>query len=311
MATEQIEEYLETIGRLEEKGERVITSSLAHELQVSPPSVTQMLGRLSERGLLSYHPRGEIALTEKGRALARSVMRRHRLWERFLHDVLGVRWDSVHGEACRLEHATSPLLERELARAVGDNATCPHGQAIPDVDGEILREQSIPLLQLSVQQCARVVTVEENDPILLKELETLGIEPGVMIQLRALDTETGEAVLRVGEVDLPVSIEVVRALHVAPGDSEEGAQAVSLAQLVAGQTGVVDHPCRGNGLGARCLALGFIPGTPITMIRNQKSGPLIVQVRDTRVALGRGEAQKIQLLRKGPTDGSCDETRRG
>lgn len=310
MATEQIEEYLETIGRLEEKGERATTSSLAHELQVSPPSVTEMLGRLAGRGLLSYRPRGEITLTEEGRVLARSVMRRHRLWERFLHDVLGVRWDSVHGEACRLEHATSPMLEQQLARVVGDNATCPHGQAIPGVDGEMLHEQSVPLLQIPVQQPARVVTVDEGVPDLLKELQALGIEPGAVVELRSLDPAEGRAVLRVGQGDFPVSIEVVRALHVAPGEPDGEEQTVSLAQLAPGQTGIVDRPCRGKSLGARCLALGFTPGTPVTMVRNEKSGPLIVQVRDTRVALGRGEAQKIQLFRKASADGSSDETRR-
>src|SRR5512142_137382 len=216
MATEQIEEYLESIGRLEERGDRVTTSSLAAALQVSAPSVTEMLGRLAERGLVDYRPRGEINLTEEGRTLARSVMRRHRLWERFLHDVLGVKWDSVHDEACRLEHATSPLVERELARAVGENLTCPHGQSIPTPEGEILPEPSVLLLDLEPAQPARVVSVEEKDPVLLRRLEELGVEPGEAIELRSLDLAAGEAVLRRDGVDLAAPIEVVRAIRVAP-----------------------------------------------------------------------------------------------
>ncbi len=301
MATEQIEEYLESIGRLEERGDRVTTSSLAAALRVSAPSVTEMLGRLAERGLVDYRPRGEINLTKEGRAVARSVMRRHRLWERFLHDVLGVKWDSVHDEACRLEHATSPLVERELARAVGENLTCPHGQSIPTPEGEILPEPSVLLLDLEPAQPARVVSVEEEDPVLLRKLEELGVEPGEAIELRSLDLAAGEAVLRRDGVDLAAPIELVRAIRVAPDGLHAIARSVSLAQLESGESGVVDRPGSGGGLGARCLALGFTPGTSVTMVHNRKHGPLIVKVREARVALGRGEAQKIQVLKSDTT----------
>jgi DtxR family transcriptional regulator, Mn-dependent transcriptional regulator len=308
MATEKIEEYLEAIGRLEERGDRATTSSLARALHVSAPSVTEMLGRLTERGLTAYRPRGEIALTDDGRTMARSVMRRHRLWERFLHDVLGIRLDSVHGEACRLEHATSPLVESELARAVGDSSTCPHGQAIPGLDGAIVHEPSIPLLDLEFSRASRVVSIDEEDPNLLRNLEELGIEPGVAIEITSLDLAAGIAIIRIGEASTAVPIGVVNAIRVASEKPENGLAALPLAQLVAGQTGLVDRSSSSRRLAARCLALGFTPGTPITVIHNRKNGPVIVQVRDTRVALGRGEAQKIQVIIRDPTDGADGES---
>jgi DtxR family Mn-dependent transcriptional regulator len=232
MASEQIEEYLEAIGKMEELGERVSTSFLARELRVAPPSVTEMLKRLSDRGLVSHEPRGEIALTEEGRALARSVMRRHRLWERFLHDVLGMHADRVHDEACKLEHATSPAVEQELERALGDTAACPHGRAIPPAVDRATLNSSVP---------------RDGEPI-----------------------------------------------------------SVPLARLQPGESGTVQSLGSGKTLVARCLALGFTPGTDVTMVRNPRSGPLIVSVRGTRVALGRGEAEKICILGNALGNGSHD-----
>lgn len=299
MATEQIEEYLEAIGRLEEKGERITTSSLARERQVAPPSVTEMLGRLAERGLVGYRPRGEIVLTEEGRSMARSVMRRHRLWERFLHDVLGMRWDRIHDEACRLEHATSPAVERELAKAVGENPTCPHGHSIPAADGRTSGPPTIRLTQLPPLQPARVVSVREEDPTLLRELERVGIKPGFVVERSTPDPSGDGLAVRIGSSVFSISEEAASGISVSPvASAGEAALAVPLVDLAPGETGIVHELAAGKTFVARCLALGFTPGTSVTMVQNPRSGPLIVLVRETRVALGRGEAQKIQVLRR-------------
>lgn len=302
MPSEQIEEYLEALGRLEERGERITTSSVAKERQVSAPSATEMLGRLADRGLVSYQPRGDIALTEAGRSVARKVMRRHRLWERFLHDVLGFRWDNVHGEACKLEHATSPEMELTLARAVGINATCPHGYEIPGPEGDICPEATIPLIEMAPSQSGRVVRVREDDPALLREMERLGLKPGVAVEMSTLKPEGCETVLKIDGESRTVPAEIASGISVAPDASEETRQAVPLADLQSGETGTVLRFTAGRGLMCRCLALGFTPGTPVTVVQNSKNSPLIVLVRDTRVALGRGEAQKIQLLRMTPSE---------
>ncbi len=152
MATRQVEEYLLAIASLERKGVAVTTSALAKERRVSPPSVTEMLHRLSEQHLVSYEPRGKIALTEAGREVARTLVRRHRLWERFLHEVLHIRWDRVHREACKLEHATSPEVEEQLARVVGHNPASPHGYPISESDGQDEHVEAVPPSELSPPQ---------------------------------------------------------------------------------------------------------------------------------------------------------------
>ena len=207
MASEGIEEYLEAVGKLEERGERVTTSSLARERDVALPSVTQMLGRLSTLGLVVYRPRGDVVLTDSGRAMARTVMRRHRLWEKFLHDVLGIGWDRVHGEACKLEHATSPEIERQLAKIVGDNPTCPHGQSIPAADGAISSPAVLPLFDLPAGQAARVVRVRDEDSSILNEIDRIGLRPGAVIH-SSLPGDDGGCTVRLdaGERKVPGSL---------------------------------------------------------------------------------------------------------
>jgi len=305
MASEQFEEYLEAIGRLEERGERVTTSSLAKERQVSAPSATEMLGRLSEQGLVSRKPRGEVVLTEKGREMARSVMRRHRLWERFLHDVLGFRWDRVHGEACKLEHATSPEMEQKLARAVADNTTCPHGHEIPSTGSRLSSTVAIPLSDMPPSQVGQIASVREENPALLREMERLGLKPGVTVEMAAVKPD-GDTVLRIGGRDRPVPAEVASGISVIPHVPQDATQPVPLADLTPGEAGEIYRLTAGRTFVSRCLALGFTPGTRVTMVQNPGSGPLIVLVRDTRVALGRGEALKILVVKRNPTDGPHD-----
>jgi DtxR family transcriptional regulator, Mn-dependent transcriptional regulator len=302
LASEGIEEYLEAIGRLDERGERVTTSALAKARKVAPPSATQMLARLAELEMVTYRSRGEVVLTEKGRAMARSVMRRHRLWERFLHDVLGIRWDRVHGEACRLEHATSPDIERELARLVGDGTTCPHGNAIPGADGTLATSLAVPLLHLSPDQPAEIVRIPDEDPVLLREIDGAGLRPGAVL-LSSVRLAGGGVALRLEEGDRSLSEPAAGAIEVLPLSLSPRADSVPVSALLPGETAIVRSLAAGKILVARCLALGFTPGAEVKMLRNPGSGPVIVCVRDTRVALGRGEAQKILVTRRAEPDG--------
>ncbi len=302
MISAQMEEYMEAIGRLTERGEPVTTSALARECRVAPPTVTEMLRRLADHGLVSYEPRREPALTQAGRDVASSMIRRHRLWERFLHDVLGLEWDKIHEQACQLEHATSPDLERRLALALGESDTCPHGHAIP---GEAADGPGAPLLPLSAlapAQMARVVRIMDEEGAVLRRLGACGIRPGARVEL----TEAS------GEGDLSLSVEgrparlprnladKAQARVLLAGEVEAGSDgAIPLGALEAGEAGVIHSFRAGRGLMGRCLALGFTPGVEVTMVQNQHQGPVIVVVRDTRVALGRGEANKIWVIRNG------------
>ena len=308
MLSQQVEEYLEAVGRLEERGQAVTTSSLARERGVSLPSATEMLQRMADQGLVIYEQRKQARLTPAGRRQAATVVRRHRLWERFLHDVLGIGWDQVHDEACRLEHATSSDVESRLASVLGDVATCPHGNAIPGSSSDLAPAQAATLTALEIGQTARVVSVRE-DSAFLRRIDALGIRPGVVVRVASrsasaieLTVESptqppaGAARLSLdlseaeGIVALPVSIVAP------PTDDLE----LTLSDLPGGERALVRELRGGGAFVGRCLALGFTPGAPVRMVQNSGGGPLIALVRDTRVALGRGEARRVRVVRETP-----------
>ncbi len=170
MDTERTEEYLEAIYKEHSKGPSVSTSLLAKNLGVSAPAVTDMLGHLERRGLIDHKPNEGVSLTDIGLGKALEVIRRHRLWERFLTDVLGMTWDTVHDEACKLEHIASAEVTERLARILGDADTCPHGQPIPDKDGNIKQEKTMPLTDFLPSQQACILAVDEEDAKILEEI---------------------------------------------------------------------------------------------------------------------------------------------
>jgi DtxR family Mn-dependent transcriptional regulator len=131
---ESTEEYLEAIYRLEREGTGVSTSGLASELGITTASVSGMLKKLSNDGYIDHRARGEAKLTRSGLEIAVRVIRRHRLAECLLTEVLGMGWDEVHAEACRLEHAISARVEERLVAILGDPKVCPHGHPIPPSD---------------------------------------------------------------------------------------------------------------------------------------------------------------------------------
>ncbi|MBC8498120.1 metal-dependent transcriptional regulator, partial [Candidatus Bathyarchaeota archaeon] len=139
MSGNSVEEYLEAIYSFNEKGRLAKNSELAKRLKVAPPSVTQMVQKLAEEGLVEYEPYRGAFLTGKGTALAQNVVRKHRLLERFLHDVLGIGLDKVHEEACRMEHGLSDEAAAALCKVMDTPEVCPDdGMEIPpcplDVD---------------------------------------------------------------------------------------------------------------------------------------------------------------------------------
>jgi DtxR family Mn-dependent transcriptional regulator len=174
-ATEGEEHYLETIFWLEEAGLPITGANIARAQQVSPPTVHEMVGRLERDGFIERAADKTLAFTDTGREHAESVVRRHRLVERFLTDVLGIPWDEVHEEAERMEHAMSPRLEQSMRAAIGDATTCPHGH--PIVAGA--REPGVPLADVEQGASVRVLRFENEAEDLLKYLKESGIYPGL------------------------------------------------------------------------------------------------------------------------------------
>lgn len=216
MISESIEEYLEAIYKLEQKISPVTTSALAEQLGVSSASVSEMARKLAKRGLVTREPYKGVALTAEGKSRALVLIRRHRLWERFLTDMLGLPWDQVHEEACRLEHATSPLVEERLAQLLGEPETCPHGHPMPTAKGEMAVEAGCPLAELTEGQRAVVLRVPERDPALLQYLASLGLRPQAIIQVEAKAPFQGPLTVRVGEARHVLGQELAAKITVRP-----------------------------------------------------------------------------------------------
>jgi DtxR family transcriptional regulator, Mn-dependent transcriptional regulator len=179
--TRSVEDYLKAIYQLSPEGRPAATSEIAHLLALSPPSVTGMVKRLSEHGLLEHVPYRGVQLTDEGRRAALRMVRRHRLIEAYLVEFLGYSWDTVHDEAERLEHAVSDKLVERMASALGNPAVDPHGDPIPAADGSVHELSCTPLSDIPVGESVEIHRVHESQPDRLRYIASLGLKPGVRI----------------------------------------------------------------------------------------------------------------------------------
>src|SRR6202012_3547075 len=182
-ATVAEEEYLQILFWLHEAGLPMTGANVARAMQLSPPTVHEMVGRLERDGYITRDKDRTIAFTDSGVEHAEQIVRRHRLIERFLTDVLGVAWDEGHEEAARLEHAMSPVLEERMLAAIGDAKTCPHGR--PIAAGSCLA--GVPLADVEVGAEVKVLRFENEAEDLLHYLKASGIEPGMEATLAERD----------------------------------------------------------------------------------------------------------------------------
>jgi len=169
------EEYLQAMFWLEEAGLAINGANIARAMQLSAPTVHEMIGRLTDDGYVIRADDKTLEFTDEGRSQAAAVVRRHRLIERFLTDVLGIPWDEVHEEAERLEHAMSPVLEERMLAAIGDATTCPHGH--PIVEG--VREHGVLLADCEHGAKVEILRFENEAEELLRYLSAAGLAPGL------------------------------------------------------------------------------------------------------------------------------------
>ncbi len=181
--TPTMEDYLKAVYQLRDETGTVTTQQLADQLGVSGPSVTNMIKRLAELGLLRHTRYHGGELTAAGERIALEVIRHHRLLERYLVEALGFSWDEVHAEAERLEHHISEALEARLDAALGHPTVDPHGDPIPHLDGTIAAVDTLPLTHLLPGQAAEVHRVSSRDPERLRYLEQLRLKPGTRIMM--------------------------------------------------------------------------------------------------------------------------------
>jgi DtxR family Mn-dependent transcriptional regulator len=184
-ATTGEEEYLQTLFWLLEAGLPMTAANLARAMQLSPPTVHEMVGRLERDGYVTRDAERAIHFTGSGQEHAEQVVSRHRLIERYLTDVVGVPWDDVHEEAEHLEHAMSPRFEAYVRSAVGDAKTCPHGH--PITPGQ--RIEGVPLADVEPAATVTILRLENEAEDLLHYLKSAGLEPGLEGVVVASDDE--------------------------------------------------------------------------------------------------------------------------
>ena len=195
MASSATEEYLQAIYTLADENGSVISARLATFLGVSAAATSEMVHRLERDGMVTLDARKELHFTVDGQRAANSIVRRHRLAERFLVEVLGFAWWKTHEEAERLEHAMSPEMESRMTAVLGDPQTCPHGNPMPGVAAVPTR----PLETLAPGERATVLRIPdqfEHEDGFLEYLDSQGVKPGVTVAL----VERGPTTLRV-EID--------------------------------------------------------------------------------------------------------------
>jgi len=212
--TTNAEEYMEGIYRLSRGGAEVTASDLARHMGISMASVTGMLKRLAERGLVTYAPYKEIKLTGRGEEIALSLIRRHRLSERLLTDILGMPWDKAHDEACKFEHVISGEVEKRLEEALGNPTTCPHGHPLDDR----AHLPTVPLSSLNPQEKAVIVKIEDERSEFLQYLATLGLMPGVAVEVTGRAPFNGPLMVQVGNASYALGREVAEKIAVQRGE---------------------------------------------------------------------------------------------
>ena len=212
---ESFEMYMKAIYRLEREGPGVTTSALATELGVAPASVSGMLKKLVNDGFVEHEVRGDIQLTRTGLEVAVGVVRRNRLAERLLTDVLGMPWDEVYAEACILEHAITPRVEERLVAALGDPKTCPHGHPIPPSDLTEPVRVGVPLAQVDAGEEVTVSGVSEQMPEILRYLGQVGVRPGVRLRVVEKAPLGGPVTIDVDGERHAISLELARMVMIA------------------------------------------------------------------------------------------------
>ena len=217
-----VEMYLKTIVRLHTGKEPVSTSDIATELAVSAASASAMLKKLDADGYVKHDGRHGVYPTAAGARIGALTLRRQRLAERLLVDHFGIPWEFAHAEACRLEHAISPLVERHLARFIGEPATCPHGHPIPREDGSVWKHaDAIDLIDVPVGTTVKVLSVQHDMPELLTYLAEIGLRPGTNVSVEKFERALGLLTLLVNGKQHAVSTKLAGAIQVkSPGGKD-------------------------------------------------------------------------------------------
>jgi DtxR family Mn-dependent transcriptional regulator len=207
-------EYLAEIYRLQEDSPTVSTTSLAERLGVSAPAIPRMLKRLKSAGYVKHIPYQGVELAELGREEALRELRRHRVLEVFLVDVMGFSWDEVHEHADQLGKGLNDTIAERMAEMTGFPTRCPHGEPIPGEDGRLPQVNDFCLINLAVGHKGTISRVRTNEPERLQYFASLGLVPGVSFEIIGRAPFNGPMRLRVERDEIVLGVELVKALWV-------------------------------------------------------------------------------------------------
>lgn len=207
-------EYLAEIYRLQEDAPTVSTTSLAERLDVSPPAVPRMLKRLKSAGLVKHIPYQGVELTDRGRIEALKELRRHRILEVFLVQVMNFTWDEAHEHAHDLGVGLNDGITERMAEMTNQPSRCPHGEPIPDAEGNLPEIEDVCIINLGVGQKGQISRVRTHDPERLQYFASLGIVPMAHYEILGRAPFNGPMRLKVGRDEVVLGIELTKALWV-------------------------------------------------------------------------------------------------
>ncbi len=211
-----IQRYTAEVYRLQQEAEFATIAGLAEHIDVSLQAATRMARRLKEKGLIHHEPYRGVRLTEQGERVAMRGIRRHRLTELFLVQVMGFGWDEVHDVTHRFERGVDDVVEDRIDEMLGHPTRCPHGEPIPTRDGQMPQLNDMPLTSLTQGTAARVSRVRVHDPEKLRYLGKLGLKPGAEIHFLTCAPFEGPVRVMVGKVDQVIGYSLAAALWVEP-----------------------------------------------------------------------------------------------
>jgi DtxR family transcriptional regulator, Mn-dependent transcriptional regulator len=205
MLSTSVEDYLKNIYRLQDGESKVTTTSLADQLHVAPPSVTDMVKKLSEQGFLRHAPYKGVELTEKGKRSALKIIRKHRLWEMFLVEVLHFGWDEIDEEAEKFEHIMSDKMERKIDEVLGFPSVDPHGDPIPTRGGTVKTVNSYALSKVDEGMTVRVVRVNDANAEMLQYASSIGLSLNKKIVVKQRMKFDNSLMIRIGSKEMMIS----------------------------------------------------------------------------------------------------------
>lgn len=214
MASEQVENYLKNIYKLQHDEGKVTTSSLSKNLNISAASVSEMIKKLAEEGILTHTPYKGVELTNEGEKLALKIIRKHRLWEMFLVEVLKFRWDEIDEEAERFEHIMSEKMEEKIDEALGYPSVDPHGDPIPTRDGKIHHLESRPLTEIEEGTTAKIIRVNDANSELLQYVSSLGLALNKKIRIKQKMNFDQSMIISINGKDHVISQHIAKSIFV-------------------------------------------------------------------------------------------------